>query len=243
MKGIILAGGTGTRLHPLTKMINKHLLPVGKYPMIYYGVEKLREAGVRDILIVMGKHSAGLYTEFLGGGKEWGVNITYKIQEEAGGIAHALALAQDFIHPGEKFVVLLGDNLFEDSLAKYVQDFKNQEKGAKVVLKEVADPRRYGVPILFEDKIIWIEEKPTMPKSKYCVTGVYMYDYGVFDVIKQINPSDRGELEITDVNNIYATFGNLHFVILNGWWTDAGTHASLHEASLRMYKQQLGDPL
>ncbi|MFD2612356.1 sugar phosphate nucleotidyltransferase [Paenibacillus gansuensis] len=236
MKGIILAGGTGTRLYPLTKIVNKHLLPVWKYPMIYYGVEKLKEAGIEDILIVMGKQSAGLYTEFLGGGKEWGVRLTYRIQEEAGGIAEALNLAKGFVYPGDKFVVLLGDNLFEDSIKEFAADFAKQEEGAKVLLKEVADPRRYGVPILLEDKIIWIEEKPTVPKSNYCVTGIYMYDFGVFDIIQQIKPSSRGELEITDVNNVYAASSRLSYNLLKGWWTDAGTHASLLEAGSRLAK-------
>ncbi|MFD0710690.1 sugar phosphate nucleotidyltransferase [Paenibacillus sp. GCM10027626] len=238
MKGVILAGGTGTRLYPLTKIINKHLLPVGKVPMICHGLEKFRKAGIEELLIVIGKHSAGMYTELLGSGQEWGVNITYKIQEEAGGIAQALSLAEPLIKADEKFVVLLGDNLFEDSLAAFVQSFQKQAEGARVLLKKVHDPRRYGVPILKEEKILLIEEKPLQPKSDYCVTGIYMYDAGVFDIIRSIKPSGRGELEITDVNNVYAAKGQLAYDILDGWWTDAGTFRSLYQASSRL----LGGP-
>jgi len=231
MKGVILAGGTGSRLHPLTKMINKHLLPVGTVPMICHAVEKLRGAGIEEIVLVIGKHSAGLYTELLGSGKDWGVRMTYKIQEEAGGIAQALALAEPLMRPDDKFVVLLGDNLLEDPLTPYVQAFHEQAEGARVLLKKVHDPRRYGVPIMNENKISLIEEKPEQPKSDYCVTGIYMYDSGVFDVIRQIKPSGRGEMEITDVNNVYAARGQLAYDILSGWWTDAGTFQSLHQAS------------
>lgn len=233
MKGVILAGGTGSRLNPLTKVINKHLLPVGRVPMICHGVEKFREAGIEDIVIVIGKHSAGLYTELLGSGKQWGVRISYKIQEEAGGIAQALSLAEPLIQE-EKFAVLLGDNLFEDSLIPFVQAFRQQSEGARVLLKKVHDPHRYGVPILKEHKIVTIEEKPELPKSDYCVTGIYMYDCGVFDVIRNIEPSGRGELEITDVNNVYAEKGQLAYDVLAGWWTDAGTFQSLYQASGRL---------
>ncbi|MFC7678024.1 sugar phosphate nucleotidyltransferase [Paenibacillus sp. GCM10028914] len=231
MKGVILAGGTGTRLYPLTKMINKHLLPVGRAPMICHGVEKLRNAGIEEIILVISKQSAGLYTELFGGGKEWGVRLTYKIQEEAGGIAQALSLAEPNMKRDEKFVVLLGDNLFEDSLTPYVQSFQNQGQGARVLLKKVHDPKRYGVPILEENKILRIEEKPAEPKSNYCVTGIYMYDTTVFNKIRTIKPSGRGELEITDVNNVYASEGQLAYDILDGWWTDAGTFQSLYQAS------------
>jgi len=230
MKGVILAGGTGSRLYPLTKIINKHLLPVGNIPMICHGIEKFREAGIKDVLLVIGKSCAGLYTELLGGGKEWGVNITYKIQEEAGGIAQALALAEAHIEAGERFVVLLGDNLFEDALSPYVQAYEQQTSGARVLLKQVEDPRRYGVPLLEHERITAIEEKPQVPKSNYCVTGVYMYDSGVFDIIRGIRPSGRGELEITDVNNVYADRKELGYDVLDGWWTDAGTFESLHQA-------------
>ncbi|EGG36451.1 sugar phosphate nucleotidyltransferase [Paenibacillus sp. HGF5] len=235
MKGVILAGGTGTRLYPLTKVINKHLLPVGKVPMICHGIEKFKKAGIEEILIVIGKQSAGLYTDLIGSGKEWGVSVTFKIQEEAGGIAQALYLAEPFITPGEKFVVLLGDNLFEDHLITFVQAFEKQAAGARVLLKKVLDPKRYGVPILEKDNIVMIEEKPEEPKSDYCVTGIYMYDSTVFETIRTIKPSARGELEITDVNNVYASKGQLTYDILDGWWTDAGTFQSLYQASGRLW--------
>lgn len=238
MKGVVLAGGTGTRLYPLTRLINKHLLPVGKYPMILYGLERLRQAGITDILMVIGKQSAGLYTDFLGSGKEFGVHLTYRIQEEAGGIAEALELARGFMAEGERFVVLLGDNLFMDDLKPFVDGFVRQPEGtAKVLLKQVKDARRYGVPV-FDEKnkelIAKIEEKPAQPKSSYCVTGIYMYDTAVFDIISQIHPSERGELEITDVNNVYAAEGKLEYDILQKWWSDAGTFESLQEAGRRM---------
>jgi glucose-1-phosphate thymidylyltransferase len=238
VKGVVLAGGTGTRLYPLTRLINKHLLPVGKYPMILYGLERLRQAGITDILMVIGKQSAGLYTDFLGSGKEFGVHLTYRIQEEAGGIAEALELARGFVAEGERFVVLLGDNLFMDDLKPFVDGFVRQPEGtAKVLLKQVKDARRYGVPV-FDEKnkelIAKIEEKPAQPKSSYCVTGIYMYDTAVFDIISQIHPSERGELEITDVNNVYAAEGKLEYDILQKWWSDAGTFESLQEAGRRM---------
>jgi glucose-1-phosphate thymidylyltransferase len=231
LKGVILAGGTGTRLFPLTSIINKHLLPVGKYPMIYYSVMKLREAGVEQILLVIGKQSAGLFIDYLGNGKHLGVQITYKIQDEPSGIAHALVLAEPLIKPEEKFIVILGDNLFEDALISFVQQFHEQKQVAKVLLKQIEDPRRYCVPILHQNNILFIEEKPVKPKSHFCITGIYMYDSDVFSVIKELKPSSRGELEITDVNNYYAMEGTLSYNILQGWWIDAGTHQSLHEAS------------
>lgn len=238
MRGIILAGGTGTRLYPLTRLINKHLLPVGKYPMIVYGIDRLRQAGITDILIVMGKQSSGLYTEFLGSGQDFGVQLTYRIQESAGGIAEALELAKSFVMKDEKFVVLLGDNLFMDDLGPFVGKFLHQPAGtARVLLKQVKDARRYGVPVFDkyrEDLISQIEEKPARPKSSYCVTGIYMYDTAVFDIISQIEPSARGEMEITDVNNIYAGKGLLEYDILKQWWSDAGTFESLQEAGRRM---------
>lgn len=238
MKGIILAGGTGSRLYPLTKLMNKHLLPVGRFPMICYGIERLRKAGIQDILLIIGKGSAGMYTNFLGSGEEWGVHISYRIQENAGGIAQALNLARGFVSPQDEFVVLLGDNLFQDDLTPYVKAFQQQPAGsARVLLKHVNDPRRYGVPVfnLTDSSLIdHIEEKPKDPKSNYCVTGIYMYDSYVFEAISQIKPSARGELEITDVNNIYAAMGLLQFDILRGWWTDAGTFESLHEAGMKL---------
>ncbi|MBB3131708.1 glucose-1-phosphate thymidylyltransferase [Paenibacillus rhizosphaerae] len=238
MRGIILAGGTGTRLYPLTRLINKHLLPVGKYPMIVYGIDRLRQAGITEILIVMGKQSAGLYTDFLGSGQDFGVQLTYRIQESAGGIAEALDQARGFIVRDEKFVVLLGDNLFLDDLGPYVDKFMQQPAGtARVLLKQVQDARRYGVPVFdraHPELISLIEEKPARPKSSYCVTGLYMYDTAVFDIISGIRPSDRGELEITDVNNVYAADGRLEYDILQQWWSDAGTFESLQEAGKKM---------
>lgn len=235
MKGIILAGGKGTRLLPLTKIIHKHLLPVGKYPMIYYSVMKMKEAGIDNIMLVTGREHIGMYSALLGGGSEWGLNFTYRIQEEAGGIAQALGLGETFIAPGEKFLVLLGDNIFSDSLKPHVDAFVASRSGtAKVFLKQVPDPRRYGVPELLDEKIVRIEEKPDQPQSPYCVTGIYMYDDTVFHWIKQIRPSARGEFEITDVNNAYASRGNLYYSILQGWWTDAGTFGSLYETSGRL---------
>jgi glucose-1-phosphate thymidylyltransferase len=239
MKGVILAGGSGTRLRPLTKIINKNLLPVGKYPMIHYAIAKMVEAGIDDILLVIGKQSADLYTKYIGSGSDWNVRMTYKIQEEAGGIAHALALAKGFIRMDEKFLVLLGDNLFEDSLETAVRLFANQKQGAMVFLKEVADPRRFGVPDMQDGRVAFIEEKPDAPKSNFCVTGIYMYDAEVFDVIGGIGPSKRGELEITDVNNVYAAAGSLTYSILDGWWTDAGTHRSLSKASVHWMEGDL----
>ncbi|OZB91034.1 sugar phosphate nucleotidyltransferase [Paenibacillus sp. XY044] len=238
MRGIILAGGTGTRLYPLTRLINKHLLPVGKYPMIVYGIDRLRQAGIKEILIVMGKQSAGLYTEYLGSGQDFGVQLTYRIQESAGGIAEALDLGRSFIMMDEKFVVLLGDNLFMDDLSTYVNKFARQSAGtARVLLKQVQDARRYGVPVFdraHPELISRIEEKPAKPKSSYCVTGFYMYDSTVFDIISRIHPSGRGELEITDVNNVYAADGRLEYDILQQWWSDAGTFESLQEAGKKM---------
>ncbi len=234
MKGIVLAGGSGTRLRPLTKLFNKHLLPVGKYPMIEHSIQKLCDAGIKDILIVTGKQSAGLFVEYLGSGDERGIKITYKIQDQPGGIAQALLLAEGFIFPQEKFVVILGDNLFAEALNPFLKEFQKQEKGAKVLLKEVEDPRRYGVPVLTDNRIVSIEEKPVQPKSNFCVTGIYMYDSSVFDVIRTIRPSSRGELEITDVNNYYTAEGTLTYDILQDWWLDAGTHQTLNEGTKRI---------
>lgn len=237
MKGVILAGGTGTRLAPLTTIINKHLLPVGKYPMIYYGIEKLKQAGIDDILLITGKASAGDFIHYLGSGRQWNVKLTYRIQEEASGIADALELAEPFILPGEKFIVLLGDNLFADDLSGYIEQFLIQPEKAMVLLKEVDDPERYGVPSFKDGRIEHIIEKPDHPPSFYCVTGIYGYDSGVFERVRQIAPSARGELEISDVNNLYAKEGELAHQILRGWWIDAGTFSSLQEASEYWMKQ------
>ncbi|MEI7028264.1 sugar phosphate nucleotidyltransferase [Paenibacillus sp. y28] len=230
MKGIILAGGTGTRLYPLTKVTNKHLLPVGKYPMIYHGIHKLLEAEIHDILIITGKDHMGDVVNLLGSGKEFGATFTYKVQDEAGGIAQALGMAEGFA-AGERMVVILGDNVFSDNIKPYVDNYLKQESGAKLLIKEVHDPERYGVPELQGNKIIGIEEKPSNPKSSYAVTGIYMFDSYVFEVIKTLKPSVRGELEITDVNNAYVKLNRLSYDFLQGWWTDAGTHASLTRAN------------
>ncbi|MFD7523216.1 sugar phosphate nucleotidyltransferase [Paenibacillus chitinolyticus] len=230
MKGIILAGGTGSRLYPLTKVTNKHLLPVGKYPMIFHSVAKLKEAEINDILIVTGKDHMGDVVNLLGSGREFGVSFTYRVQDEAGGIAQALDLAEQFIGQ-DKMVVILGDNVFEDSIKPFVKKFEQHKSGAKILIQEVPDPQRYGVPELQGEKIISIVEKPELPKSNYAVTGIYMFDSSVFKIVKTLKPSRRGELEITDVNNAYIENGDLTYDILSGWWTDAGTHTSLAKAN------------
>lgn len=238
MKGILLAGGNGTRLLPLTKYINKHLLPVGKHPMIAYGISKLREAGVTEILLITGSRSLGLYAEYLENGKDFGVSLTYRVQHQAGGIAEALVLANGFVSPGDKFIVLLGDNLFQDELTPYIRSYMKQPAGSAMVLLSPQDhPNRYGVPVFAEDgsgSLLYIEEKPEHPQSQYAVTGIYMYDDSVFEKIRKIHPSQRGELEITDVNNLYATEGKLKYELLQKWWCDAGTFESLQEAATRM---------
>jgi glucose-1-phosphate thymidylyltransferase len=230
MKGIILAGGTGSRLYPLTKVTNKHLLPVGKYPMIFHAVYKLKQADIHDILIVTGKEHMGDVVNLLGSGREMGVTFTYKVQDEAGGIAQALDLAEHFVGE-DQMVVILGDNVFEDDISPFVDNFRKQAVGAKLLLQKVHDPHRFGVAELQGDRIVSIEEKPKEPKSDFAVTGIYMFDHKVFDIVKTLKPSDRGELEITDVNNAYIKNGTLTFDILEGWWTDAGTHSSLARAN------------
>lgn len=240
MKGIILAGGTGSRLYPLTKITNKHLLPVGRYPMIYHAIAKLKESGIRDILIVTGREHMGDVVNLLGSGGDFGLSFTYKVQDKAGGIAQALGLAENFVN-GDKMVVILGDNVFEDNITPYVDNFRVQAKGAKILIQVVKDPQRFGVPELVEGKIVSIEEKPLSPKSNYAVTGIYMYDCRVFDIIRTLKPSGRGELEITDVNNAYILDGELTYDILRGWWTDAGTHASLAYANELAKTTDLGE--
>lgn len=230
MKGIILAGGTGSRLFPLTKVTNKHLLPVGRYPMIFHSVYKLKQAGIFDILIVTGKEHMGDVVNLLGSGRQLDVSFTYKVQDEAGGIAQALGLAEEFVG-NDQMVVILGDNVFADDISPFVANFREQKSGAKILIQEVPDPKRFGVPELQGNKIVSIEEKPQKPKSNYAVTGIYMFDNKVFDIVKTLIPSARGELEITDVNNAYIDRGELTFDVLNGWWTDAGTHNSLARAN------------
>lgn len=230
MKGIILAGGTGSRLYPLTKITNKHLLPVGHYPMIYHSIAKLKETGIRDILIVTGKDHMGNVVNLLGSGAEFDLSFTYKVQDEAGGIAQALGLAENFVNGG-RMVVILGDNVFQNSIVPFVETYRDQPCGAKLLIQNVPDPQRYGVPELADGKIVSIEEKPKKPKSSYAVTGLYMYDSRVFEIIRTLKPSKRGEFEITDVNNAYIRTNELSYDILEGWWTDAGTHASLIRAN------------
>lgn len=227
MKGIILAGGTGSRLHPLTKVTNKHLLPVGKYPMIYYPIYKLKEANIKEIFIVTGREHMGDVIELLGSGRDFGLDFVYKVQDKAGGIAEALGLVENLVK-NDRCVVILGDNIFEDNISEFVKNFISQKEGAKILIKKVKDPQRFGVVEFKNGKIISIEEKPLKPKSDYIVTGIYMYDSKVFDIIKTLKPSKRGELEITDVNNVYLKRGQLTYDILKGWWTDAGTFSSLY---------------
>ena len=232
MKGIILAGGLGTRLHPLTKITNKHLLPVYGKPMIYYPIEALIIAGIMDIMIVTGGNHAGDFLRLMGNGKEFGLkHINYTYQEGEGGIADALSLAEYFAD-GEPICVVLGDNIIEKNIIKAVNDFKKQKKGAKILLKEVPDPERFGVAEIEKDRLINIVEKPKRPKSNLAVIGIYLYDGRVFDIVKTLKPSDRGELEITDVNNAYVKEGTMSWEMLNGWWTDAGTFESLLRASI-----------
>jgi len=228
MKGIVLAGGTGTRLYPLTKVTNKHLLPVGRKPMIYYPIEKLTGAGIEEILIVTGTEHMGDVVNLLGSGRDFNCRFTYKVQDEAGGIAQALSLAENFIG-NDSMTVILGDNVFESPIADAVADF--QDNGAQIMIKKVPDPQRFGVPELKEGKINGIEEKPEKPKSEYAVTGIYMYDQTVFDYIKDLEPSERGEYEITDINNRYISEGKMRYSILEGWWTDAGTFISYNHAN------------
>lgn len=231
MKGIILAGGLGTRLFPLTKITNKHLLPVYESPMIYYPLRTLINAGITDILLVTGGSNAGDFLRLLGNGSEFGLkHINYTYQEGEGGIAAALDLAE-FFAAGEKICVILGDNIIEKNIRRAVKAFEGRRDGAQILLKEVPDPQRFGVPVFDEDRLVRIEEKPKRPQSKYAVTGIYMFDRAVFDIIKTLKPSDRGELEITDVNNTYIERGNMSWEVLDGWWTDAGTFDSLLVAS------------
>lgn len=231
MKGIILAGGKGSRLFPLTKITNKHLLPIYDRPMIYYPIQTLVDAGIRDILIVTGGSYAGDFLQLLGTGHQLGLaNLNYTYQEGEGGIADALRLAEHFAD-GDKVCVILGDNVIETNIRDAVLEFETQEAGAKILLKEVHDPERFGVAEILNGYVVNIVEKPKEPKSNYAVTGIYMYDATVFDKIKTLEPSQRGELEITDVNNAYIRERSLSYAFLEGWWTDAGTFDSLLRAS------------
>jgi glucose-1-phosphate thymidylyltransferase len=231
MKGIVLAGGTGSRLFPLTKITNKHLLPIFDKPMIYFPIQTLVEAGIKDILLVTGGRNSGDFLRLLANGKEFGLaHLNYTYQEGEGGIADALALAEHFAD-GEKICVILGDNIIEGSIREAVEAFKRQERGARILLKQVQDAERFGVAEMQGDRIVGIEEKPAQPKSNHAVIGIYMYDGTVFDKVRTLVPSGRGELEITDVNNAYIREGTMTFSHLNGWWTDAGTFESLLRAA------------
>lgn len=243
MKGIVLAGGLGSRLSPLTRITNKHLLPVFDQPMIYYPIQTLVEAGIKDILIVTGGNSAGDFLKLLRNGAEFGLSrIHYAYQEGEGGIAAALALAEDFAEKSP-ICVVLGDNILEKSIASFARKFRHQGSGAKILLSEVTDPERFGVPVIEDGLITRIEEKPNDPKSSYAVIGVYMYDNRVFDIIKTLKPSGRGELEITDVNNAYIAAGDLSWDVIEGWWTDAGTFDSLLKASNLVAEMRAGQTL
>ena len=221
MKGIILAGGSGTRLFPLTKVTNKHLLPVYDRPMIYFPIQALKKTGIRDILIISGKGHAGHFLELLGSGKDLGVNLSYEVQEKPGGIAQAMGLAEDFADNG-KIAVILGDNVFQHNLRGAISKFKRQNQGAKIFLSRVKNPRSYGVAEIRKGKITAIEEKPKNPKSNLAVAGIYFYDNQIFKIIRTLKPSARGELEITDVNNFYIKKGLMRYEILKGWWGDCG---------------------
>ena len=227
MKGVILAGGLGTRLRPLTLVTNKHLIAVYNKPMILYPLRTLTRAGIDEVLIVSGREHAGHFIEFLGSGKEYGAKLTYKVQDEAGGIAQALLLAEDFAD-GKPITVILGDNIFEDNFAGAVKNFR---KGARIFLKKVPDPQRFGVPVLEGKKVAKIIEKPKESPTPYAVTGLYQYDAEVFKIIKKLKPSARGELEITDVNNAYVRKGQLKAEFVRGYWSDAGTFDSLARAT------------
>lgn len=232
MKGVILAGGLGTRLMPLTRVTNKHLLPVYNKPMIHYPIQCLVNAGIEDIMIVTGGNDAGDFLRLLGNGSEFGLrDLHYTYQVGEGGIADALRLAEHFAD-GDKIVVVLGDNIIEGNIRRAVGDFFAQGKGAKVLLKKVPDPERFGVAEIKDGRIVGIEEKPKKPKSDLAVIGIYMYDRQVFDFIRTLKPSGRGEFEITDVNNAYLQQETLTYDVLEGWWTDAGTFESLHRAGM-----------
>ena len=230
MRGVILAGGLGSRLFPLTKVTNKHLLPVGTEPMIYHPIKQLVSAGITDILVITSTVHMGDIVRCLGSGSDFNCQLSYKVQETEGGIAHALLLAEAFSNK-QKLCVLLADNIFEYSIAPYVNSFKKQKNGARVLLKSVGDPERYGVAALDEKQVLEIQEKPSSPKSSYAVVGLYMYDNEVFEIIRSIEPSERGELEITSVNNIYIKNNLLKYDICHGRWADAGTHESIIDAN------------
>lgn len=231
MKGIILAGGTASRMRPLTDITNKHLLPVGRVPMIYHSIGKFKAAGLSDILVVTGRDHMGHMVQQLGSGQQFGVKFTFKVQDRPGGIAEALGMAKGFA-AGESVAVHLGDNIFEDDISDFVREFKDAgERGAMIFLKEVPDPERFGVAEVQDERVVGIEEKPGRPKSNLAVTGLYFYESSVFDIIPTLTPSARGELEITDVNNHFIRNGGMRFRVVKGYWTDAGTFESWRRAN------------
>jgi len=231
LKGVVLAGGTGSRLFPITRVTNKHLLPVYDKPMVYYPIQSLVNAGIQEILLVTGGKNAGEFLRLLGNGKDFGLkHLNYTYQEGEGGIAEALGLAEHF-SDGEPICVVLGDNIIETNIRHAVENFRKQKRGAKILLKEVPDAERFGVAEIRGDHVIGIEEKPRAPKSNFAVIGIYLYDATVFEKIHRLKPSGRGELEITDVNNFYVQEGSLTYETLDGWWTDAGTFESLLRAN------------
>ncbi|HEX4998864.1 MAG TPA: sugar phosphate nucleotidyltransferase [Terriglobia bacterium] len=242
MKGIVLAGGLGTRLYPITKITNKHLLPVYDKPMIYYPIRTLVDAGIEEILVVTGGSNAGDFLRILGNGKEFGLkHIHYTYQEGEGGIAAALSLAEHFADQ-DLVAVILGDNVYENSVAPSAAEFVARGKGAKIHLKKVENPQRFGVPVMTDQRIVRIEEKPKNPKSDYAVTGLYMYDASVFQIIKTLKPSGRGELEITDVNNAYIEQNEMSHAIIDGWWSDAGTFDSLLRTNILVASTRSANP-
>jgi len=230
LKGVVLAGGTGSRLFPLTKVTNKHLLPVGRYPMIFHPLLRLQEAGVTQIAIVTSPEHMGDVVNLLGSGHELGVDLTYRVQDKPGGIAQALGLCENFAGQ-DPFVTVLGDNVLEDSLVPHAEVYRSQGSGARILLKKVPDPERYGVPHMEGDTIVDIIEKPANPPSSFAVTGIYFYDPQVFDFIRNLSPSRRGEYEVSDVNSAYVHRGKMSYGVLSGWWGDAGTLAGWHEAN------------
>lgn len=237
MKGIILAGGMGQRLYPLTMVTNKHLLPVGKKPMIFHPIEKLVSAGISDIIIVTGTSHAGDMIRLLGSGDAFGCKFTYRVQDSPDGIGGALRLCKDIVGK-DKCVVILGDNMFEDSLDKFIKDFNKSSSSCMLLLKKVKDPCRFGVAVIENKKIVKIIEKPSQPLSDFCVTGIYMYDHTVFEKIGSLTKSPRGEYEISHINDLYVMEENLDWDVLPGWWTDAGTHDSYQEANMLFWKNK-----
>ena len=239
IKGVILCGGLGKRLEPLTRITNKHLLPVYNKPMVYYPIQTLVDAGIKDIMIVTGGNNAGDFLRLIGNGQEFGLrHINYTYQRGEGGIAEALSLTEHFVDRS-KVVVILGDNLIGGSIKRYVDKFKLQDQGARVLVKKVNDPERFGVAQIKNGKIISIEEKPKTPKSNFVITGIYMYDEKVFDIVRTLKPSGRGEMEITDVNNAYLKAKQLYYDILGGWWTDCGLPETLYRAATLARKNTL----